>query len=390
MKKSDNIDLKQAIASANYTLLSDIDKDGTFQIQCDKGHVYKGRRNNFLKGHRCRLCSTESRRNRARRSLEDKLTKEGYTIISVPEDAGASAMYSLICPNGHDWSSAYSNLYQNHRCPMCNDNRSFGEKVIYNALRKDHINFEYQYRISENNQSYHYLDFLVQRSGMKPLIVEYDGLQHFKEDLRYPLPKKAMIERQARDAFKNNYAFEHKWEILRIPYTADSVKSIITALKKKLDIEYDDSYPYTSNIFNINDVTQYYLTHSITETHDEFNIGNDSVITWFRKRYNMSKTDYVQLHPEFDMAAKLSKKVAKYYLTNSIHDTMQKYNVGRTTVSMYFKQVYGHAKTTYSKLILNEAKSKPLNDILEKYDITSHEFNKLHLSLKFNQAKTSV
>lgn len=390
MKKSDNIELKNEIESAHYTLLSDINKDGTFQVECDKGHIYKARKHNFLHGHRCRTCSVTNRRNRVRQALQETLSKEGYTILSISSDVGANAMYSLICPNGHAWTSAYSNLYQNHRCPMCSDNRSFGEKVIFNALHKDNYNFEYQYRINENDASYHYLDFLVQRPNKKPLVIEYDGLQHFQEDNRYPRPKEAMLDRQARDGFKNNYAFIHKWEILRIPYTIDSVEDIIHALQKKLSIEYDSEYPYTSNIFNINDVTEYYLTHSIAETHEKFNIAKETVTSWFRKMYNMSKTDYVKEHPEYDSSILLAKNVARFYLTNSIHDTMQKYHVGRTTVSIYFRQVYHYQKTTYSRLILKEATSQSIDDILQKYNISLEEFNKLPRNLKFNQSKTSV
>ena len=374
--------LRDEIKKAGYKLLSEIDKNQTFMVECQHGHVYKGRKNNFLNGYRCRICAREKRREKVRAQLEQILNEEGYIVLSITNDVGANAMYSLICPNNHHWTSAYSNLYQGHRCPMCNDNRSFGEKVIFNVLHKDNFSFEYQYRIREKSGSYHYLDFLVQRPNQKPLVIEYDGLQHFEEDTRDPHPKQAITIRRTRDAFKNKYAYNHKWEILRIPYSHESIKSIISALQKKLDIEYDPTYPYTTNIFDINELTKYYLNHTLAETATTHHISPATVLTWFKKRYSMSKSDYVK---KYNLKGNKKETVAKYFLTNGLYKTMADKGVGRTTVSLYFKSVYGLSKTLYSEKIVNYAKENSLELAFTQFNITPDEFEIIKKNLVYKK-----
>lgn len=372
MRRSNNNKLIKAIADAGYKMLSDVDpKDQTFLVECTKGHQYKSRKYNFIKGNHCRICAMERKRNAARDELEKIITAEGYTILNIDGNVGAQTTYNLICPNGHKWSSAYSNLYQGHRCPVCNNNRSFGEKVIFNVLHKEKLPFEYQYRISDENGSYHYLDFLVERPHERPLMIEYDGLQHFTEDSRQKIPKEAMKQQQIRDAFKNKYAYLHKWDLLRIPYSSDSVQKIILALQKKLNVNYDLSYPYTSNIFNINDVTTYYLTHSLAETSSKFNITGSTVLNWFKKRTGLSKEKYIEKHPKYKSSK--SEDTAKYFLTHSLAETMSYTKVSRTSVSTYFEQTYGMSKLRYSIMINDYSKNHTLSETLSKFKLTKNE-----------------
>lgn len=378
MRKSDNIDLKEAIASAHYTLTSDINKDGTFQVKCDKGHIYKGRKGNFMKGHRCRICANKNRQQRIRKELSSVLEKEGYTIVSIADTVGATTEYSLICPNGHTWTSAYSNLYQGHRCPVCSDNRSYGEKVIYNALTHAGFTFEYQFRVTENNNSYHFFDFIVNRNGLTPLIIEFDGEQHFHEDMRNKKPREALNERRRRDNFKTTYAYDHKWDILRIPYTNFSASSIISFLSKKLDIAYDPYIDYSENIHNQNEIIDYYMKFGVSKTVSKYDVSQKSVSSWFKRKYNMNRNEYLTIHPEFDLKKKKIKNIAKYFLVHSLDDTILNSDASRTSISHYFKQTYGVSKNQYIREINDYVSANGLQNAISHYNISEQNINDMN------------
>lgn len=380
--------LEAALKEAGYTRQSPIHSDYTFTVMCNNGHVYTARKYNFLHGSRCRSCMQNERHDKAHAALQEVLLSEGYTIVSVTGDraTGANTLYELICPNDHHWTSAYSNLYQGIRCPACSDGMSFGEKIIFNALKKDNYHFTYQYRITDADGSYHFLDFLVQRPGQQPLVIEYDGSQHFKPTSWTKNPEAELRVRQSRDHFKNNYAYAKQWEILRIPYTRTEVKDIINDLHKKLAIVYDESYEYMTDMYDINQVADYYLTHSLHKSVVKFNLAPSTISKLFKKKYNQTKTTYLKAHPAEDLSKQRTLAVARFYLTHSIKDTIAKFGIGRTTVSNYFGSVYGTKKTLYSQEILEYAQQHTIQDTLSHYKLTTDELAKLPVNTTFKQA----
>lgn len=368
--------LLREIEDANYTVLSISPDKKSFMVMCDQGHTYKAYASNFTNGFRCAKCNSKRRRRKIHQDMTKVLELEGYTVLNISDGKGASVTYDLICPNGHSWSSAYSNLYQGHRCSICNNNTSFGEKVIFNALVKDNFTFEYQYRVTDNNGSYHYYDFLVNRDGERPLIIEFDGVQHYEPDLRMKKPIDALIERQNRDAFKTNYAYDFKWDILRIPYSNNNVESIISALSKKLDITFDRSFNYTHNISNRDEIATYYLTHTADETSMIYHKSPETIALYFKQKYGVSKSNYLSTVVKDESR---SIAVAKYFLSHSLSDTLAAMApVGRTTVSLYFKKHYGMSKNKFARKLITDVESLGMEQALTKYDITYDEFVRIN------------
>lgn len=103
----------------------------------------------------------------------------------------------------------------NGNTQSCGCISSKGEMFIENILKENHILFEKQKTffdfIYEDTQAHPRYDFYLPDYNR---LIEFDGEQHFKStgwnrDLSYQKKK---------DTIKNNYAFQHNIELVRIPY----------------------------------------------------------------------------------------------------------------------------------------------------------------------------
>lgn len=61
-------------------------------------------------------------------------------------------------------------------------------------------------------------------------LIEYDGIQHFKNVPYFDKGGESLKSRKARDAIKNKYAEDNGYNLLRIPYTLSDEKAKETIL----------------------------------------------------------------------------------------------------------------------------------------------------------------
>ena len=102
---------------------------------------------------------------------------------------------------------------------------SKGEQTIRNFLLKNHIKFEEQKQfinlVSFVNKRFKFrFDFYLPDYN---LIIEYDGIQHFKptsfnSDKSENLIKLNLLKIQNKDQIKNQYCKDNNINLLRIPY----------------------------------------------------------------------------------------------------------------------------------------------------------------------------
>ena len=117
------------------------------------------------------------------------------------------------CGNIIETSSSYLRNGDTQSCGCIN---SKGEEKISRILRDNNISFETQKKFDDcrnpktNNQFK--FDFYINNN----YIIEYDGIQHFKE---WTLSNNTLEERKKYDELKNQYCKENNIPIIRIPYT---------------------------------------------------------------------------------------------------------------------------------------------------------------------------
>lgn len=98
--------------------------------------------------------------------------------------------------------------------------KSYGEIKIKKILQENSITFihdkaYFQDLIGDNGFKLRY-DFIVFDENDNVLeIIEFDGIQHFQETNYF---HNNLTENKKIDAIKNNYAKQHNYKLLRIPY----------------------------------------------------------------------------------------------------------------------------------------------------------------------------
>ena len=117
------------------------------------------------------------------------------------------------------------------------DNRSFGEKVIYNWLLEKNIEFEYnkteKSELFKRKTNLIRVDFVVKLFGTV-FWIEYNGCQHYhvnKNDINY-FTKEKFKNQCLRDDSEKEYCLLNGIELIEIPYTYNTANKIIEVLER--------------------------------------------------------------------------------------------------------------------------------------------------------------
>ena len=129
--------VKGVIEKEGYKLLSkEYNNNQTkLELECDKGHIYKVRYNNFQKGHRCPECYFEKIKYDYE-FIKGEIEKEGYKLLSNKYKNNNTKL-ELECPEGHIYEVKYGKFQQGRRCPECCNSKSFskGEKDVLKYIQ---------------------------------------------------------------------------------------------------------------------------------------------------------------------------------------------------------------------------------------------------------------
>jgi len=109
----------------NYECISDVylNSKTKLKFRCNYGHEYSVRWRSFRRGNRCTVCTNIKRGNKKRLTIdfvkkETERVAPGYECISN-EYFDNSTKLLFRCDKGHEFLSAWNNLYSKHRCPEC-------------------------------------------------------------------------------------------------------------------------------------------------------------------------------------------------------------------------------------------------------------------------------
>lgn len=225
-----------------YTLLSKeyVNGKGKIEYVCPNGHIHSTTWLNFLKGNRCPSCSLDKRSEKRRMDfsvIQKAFKDKGYILLSKNvEYKNNHTSLGYICSNGHSGFITWNNFKKGEQCPRCT-NIYKGENKIEEYLKKSNIQYIHQkiFKDCKNIQSLRF-DFYL---PIYNLIIEYDGLQHFKPvdfaGKGDEWAKERFYECQSNDKIKDEYCIKNSINLLRIPYWEfDNIENIIYQEIEKL------------------------------------------------------------------------------------------------------------------------------------------------------------
>jgi len=215
-----NIDLVKAeIEKNNYQMISTEYKNSDSRIEmiCDKGHEIEIRWGHFARGVRCKQCRSEEHayfQKHTDDEVDQILGDIGYKRLS--EYKNNHSKLKVKCNNGHESEMLLSNIKSGVRCKYCRYSK--GEKKIIDYLDEQHINYDREYRVfNEELDTHMVFDFVIfNKDGESTRYIEYDGIQHFEERDFF---RESLQTIQQRDRIKDNYCSSMNIPLLRIPYT---------------------------------------------------------------------------------------------------------------------------------------------------------------------------
>lgn len=215
-------------------------------LKCNK--IFKQSPANHLRGAGCPYCARENcvkalTGNNCRKVSKEYFVKKSISVHGNKYDYSKSDYKTsktkvlIYCPQHNtNFYIKPEEFYQGTTgCKGCYSTESRGERKIRLWLENNKLSYEEEKkfescRISKNGIMR--FDFYLKEYN---LLIEYDGEQHFRPS-RNPAwrgnPIIKFIQIQQRDKFKNNWAKNNGYDLLRIPYT--EYKNIANILEEKL------------------------------------------------------------------------------------------------------------------------------------------------------------
>lgn len=168
----------------------------------------------IINGSQCMLCYGNPRK--TTQQFNDEVcscTNGEYLCTSKYINSKTDVeFYHKVCKN--HYKATPHDFLGGNRCPYCKQSK--GEKNIQNILDKLDISYEIQKAFDDCGNKHQWLpfDFYVESLN---LLIEYDGIQHYKE-VKYFGGRDKLLDQQRRDEVKNKYCVDESINLLRIPY----------------------------------------------------------------------------------------------------------------------------------------------------------------------------
>ena len=219
-------------AKYNYENVKYIGSSTKVLVTCNIHGDFSIRPNDHLRGKGCKECGIKSRSNKRKLGINEfillsnsKHNNEFTYNNSIYVNSNTNLLVTCkihgdfeVTPNNH--------ITKLSGCPTCNESK--GERIIRRFLTEHNIEFNPQQRFKNCKYKYRLpFDFYIPQLN---LIIEYDGIQHFKPVEQWG-GEKYLIEVQTKDAIKDKYCIDNNINIIRIPYTKmDNILEILTEM----------------------------------------------------------------------------------------------------------------------------------------------------------------
>lgn len=228
-KSPDDFDKEfNSLSDGEYKLLSryhrSTEKVTVYHIKCKKSYNVTPKA--FLKGERCPYCYGNARKTTEQFKSEVASLTKGEYLCEGDYKNNRTKIKMKHTKCNHEYLVSPHDFLSGNRCPYCKQSK--GEKLIEDILDSLEVPYDIQKSFSDCGSVHQWLpfDFYVESLN---LLIEYDGIQHFKPVKYYGGDYKLKDQRR-RDAIKDKYAKEHGISLLRIPYSL-SFNHVTSSLK---------------------------------------------------------------------------------------------------------------------------------------------------------------
>lgn len=225
-------------------------------------------------------------------------------------------------------------------CGYCDGTISNGEMMIYSILKTYNIPFKREFSFPGSKYRY---DFYLTKQN---LLIEYDGLQHFK-DVSYYRSKKETAN--LNDKRKTELAEKNKIALLRIKYTADTLNKVYKILKPVLrlpEYKFNRFYYASDREENIYKATLKYRFSSLVDLGLNNVPLEQKVIKTYQEIWGITKKQHIK---------KLAKRAAnnlfpRYEKPNISLKSITNIHAIQVELKKLYKNKYGSPKL-YKKAI---------------------------------------
>ncbi|HBI7133090.1 TPA: hypothetical protein K8N02_000270 [Clostridium perfringens] len=212
--ESAKLNFIKQVENENYKLIKEYVNNKTkVELECDKGHRYFVVPYSFKRGFRCPICSGYNKPETSKLDFMNQVKNEGYKVLG--EYVNSKTKVEVECDKGHRYLVKPNHFKGGSRCPHCNT-ISHGETLTKKILDEYSCKYESQKKfdgltgLNGGQLSY---DFFVDDY----LLIEIQGKQHYKPIKLYG-GLEQFKQQQEHDRLKRDYAKEHGYELLEIPY----------------------------------------------------------------------------------------------------------------------------------------------------------------------------
>ncbi|STO12697.1 Uncharacterised protein [[Flavobacterium] thermophilum] len=192
-----------------------------FELKCQNNHVSIIKFSHFLQGVRCKKCREiehNLRIEKIRKYMMEKINKfvnEAGFKVDTSNYINNKTPITFTCPNNHSFEMTWNDFRKGNRCKYCSDvHNSKGVQKIKTWLNHKNIGYKINHNLEGcvyKNKLY--FDFVIRDNQ---LIIEYDGLQHFKAIDYWGGVEQLKINIE-RDIIKNQYCIKNNIPLIRIP-----------------------------------------------------------------------------------------------------------------------------------------------------------------------------
>ena len=197
------------------------------KIICPIHGIFEQSPNDHLGGKGCKFCAGNIIKTTKQFIEEAKKIHGDNYDYSLVEYVNAKTKIKIICNNCKKIFEQTPDKHYKQCCPYCSSSK--GEKQIRNYLKEKKIIFEEQKKFNDlRDKSLLSYDFYI---PLKNLLIEYNGIQHYKSNDYFGGYGKFLIQKH-HDWLKRKYAIKNNINLLIIPYWEyDNIDKILLAYR---------------------------------------------------------------------------------------------------------------------------------------------------------------
>jgi very-short-patch-repair endonuclease len=140
--------------------------------------------------------------------------KYDYSKVRKEDVINAKSHLPLICREcDNEWNPTINgHINRKYGCPMCASSK--GEKMCKQVLKDNDLSYIHEFKFEGSKKRY---DFMFKHKK-RHYILEFDGIQHFTENIHFHREKDDFIKKQEIDVIKTIKAIKEGYFVIRIDY----------------------------------------------------------------------------------------------------------------------------------------------------------------------------